>query len=566
MVDRFVPRSIRERVGQAVGGLSPLLELTNRETVRRMREAGTLGPKSPIAVAAALPWLLGRGPSLGISSQMNALVVGGKAAVVDRRGVLTWRELDHRANRVARALRVAGLKGGERVGMVLRNTREFVEVALGTQKLGVVACPMNTWAKPKELSATLEGAEPAILFYDSQHADQVEEAAPEHLTLVVAGDRDEGVAGSVAYEDFLEGCSDAPVGPFTRDRGSPKVIIHTSGTTGTPKGASRDAAASGMGAMANLLGVVPYRRDDVVVCPAPLFHSFGMATFTFATVLGATLVLPEKFDPEESLALIEEHRATAASFVPIMIKRILRLDDKVKAKYDLSSLRIVLASGSAMSTELRRAAIDLFGPVLYDLYGSTEIGWVAIATPDDMESRPTTVGRPVPGIEVAVFTDEGERLPPGQNGELFVRSDLLFEGYTSGESKKEHDGFMSIGDLGRLDDDGYLFVEGRADDMVVVGGENVYPVEVEAVIESIDGVKEAAVLGVADDEYGEALAAFVSGSASPEEVVKICEKELASYKVPKRIEIRDELPRTSTGKVLKRELIEQLSGAEPLES
>jgi acyl-CoA synthetase (AMP-forming)/AMP-acid ligase II len=564
--DRFLPKSIREHVTQAVGGLSPLLELANPQTVKRMREAGTMGPKSTVAVAAALPWLLGRGPSLGITSQMNALVVGGKTAVVDRGGSLTWRELDRRANRVGRALRNNGLKGGDRVGMLLRNTREFTEVALGSQKLGLIACPMNTWAKPKELTATLDGAEPAILFYDSQHAEQVQAAAPKVPLLVVVGDPAEGVEGSIAYEDLLDGCADAPVVPFTRDRGSPKVIIQTSGTTGTPKGASRDAAASGMGAMANLLGVVPYRREDIVFCPAPLFHSFGMATFTFATVLGATMVLPEKFEPEESLALIQEHRATAASFVPVMIKRIVDLPDMVKSKYDLSSMRIVLASGSAMSTGLRRAAVDVFGPVVYDLYGSTEIGWVAIATPEDMESRPSSVGRPVPGIEVAVFTDEGERLPPGRNGELYVRSDLLFEGYTSGEAKKEHDGYMSIGDLGRLDEDGYLFVEGRADDMVVVGGENVYPVEIEAVIESIKGVKEAAVLGVTDDEYGEVLAAFVSGSAGPDKVVEVCKKELASYKVPKRVEIRDELPRTSTGKVLKRELIEQLSGAEPLDT
>jgi fatty-acyl-CoA synthase len=278
-----------------------------------------------------------------------------------------------------------------------------------------------------------------------------------------------------------------------------------------------------------------------------------------------TLVLPEKFDPEGSLQLIEKHSASAASFVPVMLKRILALDDSVKSRYDLSSLRIVMASGSAMSPELRRDAMNLFGDVLYDLYGSTEIGWVTIASPEDMKHNPKTVGKPVPGTEIAIFSKDGDKLPPGETGELYIKSNILFEGYTSGDKKDERDGYMSIGDLGRIDEDGYLFVEGRADDMVVIGGENVYPIEVEELIESIDGVTEAAVLGVTDDEYGEVLAAFVAGSASPEEITKVCKSELASYKVPKRVEKLDELPRTSTGKVLKRKLIESLDGAEPLD-
>jgi fatty-acyl-CoA synthase len=209
--------------------------------------------------------------------------------------------------------------------------------------------------------------------------------------------------------------------------------------------------------------------------------------------------------------------------------------------------------------------MDLFGDVLYDLYGSTEIGWVTIATPEDMRKHEKTVGKPVPGIDVAVFSKEGDKLPTNETGELFVKSDILFEGYTSGQAKDERDGYMSIGDLGRLDDDGYLFIEGRADDMVVIGGENVYPIEVEEVIESMSGVDEASVLGVADEEYGEVLAAFVVGSVSEDDVISNCKEELASYKVPKRVEVLGELPRTSTGKVLKRELIARLDGADELD-
>ena len=446
---------------------------------------------------------------------------------------------------------------------VLRNGPEQAGDLLSTQKLGLVASPLNTWAKPKELSAILQQSDPKVLVYDPRHATEVHEVATPGIRLIAVGDGDE--RADAGFDALVDAASPAPPRPFVRGGGAPKVVIHTSGTTGKPKGASRDTAAAGLGALANLLGRVPYHRDDIIVCPAPMFHSFGLATFTFATAIGATLVLPDSFDAQGTLSLIEQHRATAASFVPVMIRRIVSLDDEVKDRHNLSSLRIVLASGSVLSDDLRRAAKDLFGDVLYDMYGSTEIGWVAIATPEDMRERPRTVGKPVGGIEIAVFSRTGERLPPGETGVVYVKSDILFEGYTSGESTDERDGYMSIGDLGRMDDDGYLFVESRSDDMVVIGGENVYPIEVEQVIEAIDGVDEVSVLGVKDEEFGEVLAAVVVGDVDPEQITKTCEAELASYKVPRRVEVTDELPRNATGKVVKKLLLDQLAGVESLD-
>lgn len=545
-------------------GLSQLRDMANPRVMRTLREAGAVSPKAPLAIAKAFPWLVGRGPSMGIVAQMNAVTLGHKIAIFDKNGSVSWKELDLRSNRAANALRALGLRGNDRVALLLRNGREIVEVTLGAQKLGIVACPLNTWAKPKELRTTLEQSQASVLVYDTAHSEQVEKCDLADLTHLFVGDPTKAVDGSRPLEEVLAHGPDTPPPPFTRDRGSAKIVIHTSGTTGTPKGAQRNASAAGMGALANLIAVVPYRRDDIVFCPAPMFHSFGLATFAVSSALGTTMVLPEKFDPEDSLRLIAQHRATAASFVPVMIKRIVSLPEEVRSRYDLSSLRVVLASGSAMSPGLRAAAKDVFGDVLYDLYGSTEIGWVTIATPEDMKTKPTTVGRPVPGIEIAVFSAEGEKLPAGETGELFIKSDILFEGYTSGETKDERDGYMSIGDVGHLDEDGHLFIEGRADDMVIVGGENIYPIEIEALIESIEGVNEAAVLGVADEEYGEVLAAFVSGSASPDEITNVCKRELASFKVPRRIEKVPELPRTSTGKVIKRELIAALEGADAL--
>ena len=546
-------------------GLKQLTDMANPRVMKALRDAGAVSPKSPLAVARAFPWLIGRGPSLGIVSQMNAVVLSHRIAIYDKKGSLSWAELDLRANRAANALRDLGLRGNARVALLLRNGREIIEVTLGAQKLGIVACPLNTWAKPKELQQTIENADASVLIYDTAHAEQVEKAKLDDVRLFYVGDEAAAVKGSRSLEDLLAASADSPPPAFTRDRGSAKIVIHTSGTTGTPKGAQRNASAAGMGALANLISVVPYRRDDIVYCPAPLFHSFGLATFVLSAALGATMVLPEKFDPEDSLRLIQEHRATAASFVPVMIKRIVSLPEEVRSRYDLSSLRVVMASGSAMSPELRAAAVDVFGDVLYDLYGSTEIGWVTIATPEAMRTRPNTVGRPVRGIDLAVFSPEGDKLGPNQVGELYIKSDILFEGYTSGDSKDERDGYMSIGDVGRIDEDGYLFIEGRSDDMVIVGGENVYPIEIEATIEAIDGVEEAAVVGVADEEYGEVLAAFVVGPASESRITKICKEQLASFKVPRRIEKVDELPRTSTGKVIKRRLVAGLDGAEPLD-
>jgi fatty-acyl-CoA synthase len=431
-------------------------------------------------------------------------------------------------------------------------------VAFGAQKAGYIACPLNTWAKTKELKAVLENLEPTMLFYDTAHSDEVQKVVSEDMTIVHVGDPSKAAPNSVSFEEFIEDAPPTPPFPLTRDRGSAKVIIQTSGTTGTPKGASRDASAAGIGALANLLGSVPYRRDDIVFCPAPLFHSFGLATFTFATALGATLVLPPKFDPEESLALIEEHGATVASFVPVMMRRIVSLPDKVKKKYDLSSLRIVIASGSVLSQDLKNEARKLFGDVLYDLYGSTEIGWVAIATPEDIEKKPRSVGKPVDGIEIGVFSEEGEQLPTGETGELYVKSKVLFEGYTSGESKDERDGYMSIGDLGKLDEDGYLYVESRSDDMVVVGGENVYPVEVEDCLMSHPGVVEAVVVGVPDEEFGQRLVAYVApaGQVTEDDLIQYVRANLARYKTPRKIVLVEDFPRNATGKILRNKLSE----------
>lgn len=518
--------------------------------LRTLSRAGVFEPRSLATGAATLPRLAGRGGSLGVVSHINARAFGHKPAIHDRRGTLTWAEVDARANRLARALVAGGVKPGGRVAAVLRNGRELVDVFLATAKIGASACPLNTWAKTAELRSAFETTGASFLVYEAQHAAQVADSAPKDLPRVAVGHdslRD-------SYEGLLGKHSPRPIPPFTLHRGSPRYLIHTSGTVGRPKGALRPSGRAELGSLLNLLSVVPFHRRDVILIPAPMFHSFGILNFTIGTLLGSTFVLPERFDPKETLDLVERHGVTACAFVPVMLHRTVGLPEDMRGR-DLSSVRIVIVSGSSLSPILRERARDLFGDSLYDLYGSTEAGWVAVANPEDVVKRPESVGRPVPGVEVEVLGDEGQRLPPGEVGRLYIRSEAKFEGYTGGEGTDERGDLFGIGDVGHLDEEGYLHIEGRADDMVVVGGENVYPIEIEDVIRRVPGVDDVAVAGVPDPEYGKVLAAFVTGTASEDAILAACRESLASYKVPRRVEKLRDLPRTGTGKILVRELV-----------
>jgi acyl-CoA synthetase (AMP-forming)/AMP-acid ligase II len=542
-----------------VNHLGPVLEFARPATIGRLRRAGALQPTGLLGLAGALPWLLGRGPSLGVLSRVQGIANAPKPAVIDRAGTVAWRDLDRRSDRAARALDAEGIGPGDGVALLLRNGREFVETLVAAQKIGATACPLNTWAGRGELGAALEDLAPAALVYDVRHTEQLHPVVPSGTSLIAVGDDPAGsLPGAESYEGVLAAQAPGPLGPMARRRGPPKIVIQTSGTTGRPKGAAREGSGRGLGGLSALLERIPFRADDVMVCPAPLFHAFGLLNVTLAMLLGSTLVLPDAYDPEGTLALIERHRATSCSLVPVMLHRILSLPEEARRSHDLGSLRVLLVSGSALPPDLRERATETFGDVIYDLYGSTEAGWVAVATPEDARGRPGSVGRPVEGVEVSILDPAGRALPAGDHGEIHVRSEARFEGYVSGGEDREREGLFPLGDVGWLDDEGFLHVEGRADDMAVVGGENVYPAEVEAVIRAVDGVEDVAVAGIPDQEYGQALAAFVVGPADPDAVVEACRRDLASFKVPRRVERIDELPRTATGKVRLNALVERI--------
>jgi acyl-CoA synthetase (AMP-forming)/AMP-acid ligase II len=504
---------------------------------------GVVDPRQTLALLAVTPWLAARGPSLGILSQLNARTVGAKPAVHDRHGSLTWRGLDARANRLARALLARGVRPGESVATLLRNGREIVEILLAAQKAGMTFAPMNTWVGEAELRAALGNANPRVVVADARHADAARSALPDGVPVLVTG---ADAREPSAYEIELAGQLPRalpPMGP----RGAARIVVHTSGTTGRPKGAARDAGAHSPESLVRLLAVIPLHRRDVILCPAPLFHSFGLWVLTLGTLLGATVVLPDRFDPGETVDLVDRHSVTVLAAVPVMLHRLLSEGRPPAA----GSIRIVLSGGSALGQGLRAQITERFGPVVYDFYGSTEAGWVAVATPEDVAGRPGSVGRPLPGVEVTIVGPDGHPVEPGASGEIVVGGGGVFQGYLDAPAN----GPVRTGDLGRLDADGYLWVEGRADDLIVVGGENVRPAEIEEVILGVEGVDEVAVGGVADPEYGHVPAAFVVGSAAEDRIREACRTALASYKVPRRIVLRPDLPRTATGKVLVRALV-----------
>ena len=528
--------------------------MSTRDSFAKLRvlaRAGLLRPVGPRRLAAA-----------GLAVRHYGLnYAGGFAAaagrhpdrlcVVDDRGTLTWGEVDRRSNAFARALARRGIGEGDVVAMLCRNHRGFVETTAALSKLGATVLYLNTGFAGPQLRDVLKREHPGAVLYDEEFGEVVANGGDAPLQLVVWHDGDVAVQ---TLDDVIAGTDTTrPAAPSHPGR----TIILTSGTTGTPKGAPRDQVA-GMTSVIAMLDRIPYREGETMVLPAPLFHSWGFGNMSLALLLASTLVLHRRFDPERTLADIARHRAGALVAVPVMLQRILELPAEVRRRYDTSCLRIVPLSGSSIPTQLATRWMDEFGDNLYNLYGSTEVGWATIATPADLRADPSTAGRPPLDTVVKLLDDDGREVPTGGVGRIFVGSDLLFEGYTGGGSKEVIDGLMSTGDTGRFDVAGRLLVEGRDDEMVVSGGENVFPREVEDLLASHPDIVEAAVVGIDDDEFGQALKAFVvvrdGARLTAEDVRELVRANLARYKVPREVAFVDELPRNTTGKVLKREL------------
>lgn len=526
---------------------------------RKMFEAGALKLEPPQDIAAFLADIR-RWGEIGMIPALNARRTPHAVAVIDDFGEMTFKELDDAANAVANGLLAKGVKGGDGVAILARNHRWFLVSWFGVAKTGGRIILLNSEFSGPQIKEVSEREGAKLVIYDDEYTAAVSQAEPALGKLRALGvnpDKDEP-SGSTdeTLEELIARTGSTPPPKVTKHS---SIIILTSGTTGTPKGANRSAPPS-LAPIGGVLSSVPFKGGEVTSLPAPMFHALGFLHATVAMMLGTTLVLRRRFKPATVLADIEKHKATAVVVVPVMLSRMLDELDKTSPKPDLSSLRIVFVSGSQLGAELATRALKALGPVIYNLYGSTEVSFATIAGPQHLSKNPSTVGPVVKGMKVKIFDDNGNELPQGEVGRIFVGSFFPFEGYTGGGGKQIIDGLLSSGDVGYFDEDGLLYVSGRDDEMIVSGGENVFPAEVEDLVSGHPEVIEATALGVEDKEWGHRLRCFVvkaEGASIDEDAIKAYVKEnLARYKVPREVIFLDELPRNPTGKILKRELRE----------
>ncbi|MQA10144.1 MAG: AMP-binding protein [Pseudonocardiaceae bacterium] len=477
-------------------------------------------------------------------------------ALVDERGELSYHQLDRQSNALARAWAARGIGSGTVVAALCRDHRGLVLTMLAIGKLGARLLLMNTGFAGAQLADVARREEVRAMVYDEEFTDLLA-GLPEDLEHFLAWvDDDSPLAGSepAKLDELVVSTDDRPV-PVPAQPGG--FVLLTSGTTGTPKGAPRPKM-SGIDS-AQFFDRIPLRTGQRSFVAAPLFHGTGLAVFVLSLSLGCKIVLRRKFDPEATVRQIAEHRCTTLVVVPTMLQRIVDLGPEVLRKYDTSSLEIIFAAGSAVSPDLGNRAMDAFGDVLYNFYGSTEIACLSVATPSDWRQAPGTAGRAPVGCRLALYDEQGNKITePHVTGRIFGGSGLAFEGYTDGRHKERIDGLLSSGDVGHFDENGLLFVDGRDDEMIVSGGENVFPVEVENLIAERSDVVEAAVIGVPDEEFGQRLKAFVVRAEGAEfnddDVKGYVKSNLARYKTPREVVFLDELPRNATGKLLRNKL------------
>jgi acyl-CoA synthetase (AMP-forming)/AMP-acid ligase II len=519
--------------------------------VKVLRDAGILAPMRPDKAlkigGTFLRW--GASPATGVATA--ALHHPHELAIVDERGALSWERLHRRSNALAHALAGMGIGYGDGIGVMCRNHRGFVETTLAAAKLGASALYLNTMFAGPQLAEVTKREGPKALVYDEEFADLLSGVDPAVQRIVAWCD---GEVTEPTLESLIEGGEESDHKP---PPDKPKFVILTSGTTGTPKGAQR-SSPDGLLAVASLIDKIPFRSRMTMVIAAPLFHSWGFFHFVMSLPTASTMVLRRKFDPEETLKVVEQSRADVLAAVPVMIQRILALPEETLDRYSLPTLKVTSLSGSALPGELALAWMDRFGDNVYNLYGSTEVAYATVATPKDLRAAPGTAGKPPRGTRIRLYDENGSEVPQGEVGRIFVGNEMAFEGYTGGGGKEIIDGLYSSGDVGHIDAHGRLFIDGRDDEMIVSGGENVFPREVEDLLADHDAVEEVAVIGVEDAEFGQRLKAFVvvrpGLEVSESELNAHVKAHLAGYKAPREVEFLDELPRNATGKVLKRDL------------
>jgi acyl-CoA synthetase (AMP-forming)/AMP-acid ligase II len=526
---------------------------TSLRTAAILARAGVLRLDRPDKLLRIGLTMLRWGPTPAAGYAISALRTPQRPAIHDERGTISFAELAAATNALAHGLRALGVREGDAIAILCRDHRGLVQSSVAASKLGATLLLLNTSFAGRQIAEVCASENPRVLIYDEEFGELCAAAAAGRTSLIAWQDSEQPAHGTL--EQLIAAGPASALSP-PRDRG--RVVILTSGTTGSPKGASRHQPRS-LDPAAALFSRLPLRSRETTLIAAPLFHSWGYAHFTLGLALSSTLVLQRRFDPQATLAAVARWRPSALIVVPVMLTRILELGPEEIARWDTSSLRIIAVSGSALPGELALHVMNTFGEKLYNLYGSTEVAWATIASPAQLRAAPGTAGTPPHGTSVRLFDDHDVRIAtPGETGRIFVSNEMVMDGYTSGDGKTMLEGLIATGDVGYLDTQGRLFVSGRDDDMIVSGGENVFPREVEDLLAEHPAVDDVAVIGVPDQQFGERLRAFVVRSdgaqLSEEQVRDHVRENLARFKVPRDVVFVDVLPRNATGKVLKREL------------
>lgn len=540
--------------------------LSPQDTVRKvgdlaksanvLRRSGLFNPLRPDEALRSTTNVLKYGPFAGVVMH-GAHRHPSSPAIVDELGTLTFKELDDKSNALARGLKDHGIGQGSVIAALARDHRGLVLSMLAAGKLGARLVMMNTgFAKPQFADVTKREKVQAVL-HDSEFFGLLE-AIPDDIPRIITwiDEKDNVSPDTLTIDKLIEGQPTSQYGPPTKPGG---MIILTSGTTGTPKGAPRDRVSPLQSAQ--FLDRIPLPSAGTVFMAAPIFHSTGLSQFTIALALGNKVVFQRRFKPETTVEGVAKHKADALVVVPTMLQRMIDLDPEFLGKHDTKSLKVIFAAGSSVSPDLSNRTAKVFGDVLYNLYGSTEVAVATVATPADLRKAPGTVGKPPVGVRVVALDDNDKKITePNKTGRLFVASGLSFAGYTDGRHKNVVDGMLSSGDVGHFDENGLWFVDGRDDDMIVSGGENVFPLEVENLLAEREDVHDAAVVGVDDADFGKRLRAFVvpgpSSKKDVDEIKSYVKENLARYKVPREVVFLDELPRNATGKLLRKALVE----------
>ena len=520
--------------------------------------SGVVRPVRPDRLGRVLLAQHRYGATPAFLAAMAAELYGDRPAVIDELGTLTFSALDTEARSLAAALHTHfDLGAGRSVAIMCRNHRGFVHASVAAARLGCDLVPLNSDFAGPQLADVLAREHVSTAIYDEEFERVFDDAGFEG-TRIIAWHDDQ--VGRPSLDALISVGGDEPPPP----RAGGRMIMLTSGTTGTPKGATRTVRARALPSLAiggflELARFKPTPRsgEPFLVAP-PLYHLYGMIGLGAAFGFGSPMLLRRRFDPEATLAQIERYRAGVIMAVPTMYKRIMDLPEETRRKYDSSSLRVAFTGAAPLPPELATALMDEWGDILYNGYASTEVGSGTIATPSDLRAAPGTVGKPMAGVTIKILDEEGLELPEGRTGRIFVGGPLQFDGYTGGGTKQVIDGLMSSGDVGHFDAYGRLFIDGRDDDMILSGGENVFPQEVEELLVAHDAVADAAVFGVPDEEFGQRLAAMVvlkpGAQASQDELRDYVKAHLARYKVPREVAFVERLPRTSTGKIQRRKL------------